>query len=169
LAARRLGETSLSKENLSNPRICKISHLPQLLALSGFAILVISILVAKSYKDDTQAASFTTDPDQLAEVQLDQALEAHLPVLAFFHSDNCEKCLIMMDAVGQVYPEFQDQVILVDVDVYNDLNQPLLRRVRLQYIPTLIFYDRSGAFNTNVGVLEANQLRSRLLAISAMN
>jgi thiol-disulfide isomerase/thioredoxin len=169
MAARRLGDTNLRKENLSKQRMCKISHLPQLLALSGFAVLVISLLVVKSYQDDTQAASFTSDPKQLAEVQLDQALEAHLPVLAFFHSDNCEKCLIMMDTVAQVYPEFQEKVILLDVDVYNDLNQPLLRRVRLQYIPTLIFYDRSNAFEVNVGVMEADQLRARLSAISATN
>jgi len=144
----------------------KASRLPQLLALSGFAILVIAFLAVKSSKEDSQTVPFTPDPNQSAEVQLDQALEANLPVLAFFHSNNCEKCLIMIKTVLQVYPEFQDRVVLVDVDVYNDFNRPLLRRVRVQYIPTLIFYNHSGDSETQVGVMEAERLRQTLAALA---
>ncbi len=50
----------------------------------------------------------------------------------------------MMETVEQVYPEFGDSVTLVDVNVYDEQNTQLLSDVGLQFIPTLIFYDRSG-------------------------
>jgi thiol-disulfide isomerase/thioredoxin len=145
----------------------KPSRRPQLLALSGFAILVIAFILFKSSTGGAQTSSFTPEPGQLAETQLDQALEAGRPVLAFFHSNNCQQCLIMMDTVARIFPEYQDQVVLVDVDVYSEFNRPLLSRVRLQYIPTLIFYDRAGESQTRVGVLADSLLREQLSAISA--
>jgi thiol:disulfide interchange protein len=72
----------------------------------------------------------------------------------------------MVDTVAQVYPQFQDAVALVDIDVYDEQNLSLLRRVRLQYIPTLIFFDRNGQAEPYIGVMEASQLSSMLAALS---
>jgi thiol:disulfide interchange protein len=139
----------------------KAAHYPKLLVLGGFMSLVAVFLGVKASQEEPQSP-FAHDPNQLAEVQLDQALEARWPVLAFFHSNNCVQCLIMVDLVAEVYPEFQERVVLVDVDVYDDLNRPLLGRVRLQYIPTLIFYDRTGKTTSHVGVMEASDLMANL-------
>ena len=73
----------------------------------------------------------------------------------------------MMDTVAQVYPEFTDSVTLVDVNVYDEQNQALLKRVELQYIPTLIFFDRSGQGEVSVGVMEAEQLKQTLASLAA--
>jgi thiol:disulfide interchange protein len=149
----------------SKRRKQKTARYPQLLALGGFFILVAAFLAVKASQEESQIL-FNNDPNLLAEVQLDQALEARWPVLAFFHSNNCVQCLIMMETVADVYPEFHDRVVLVDVDVYNDLNRPLLGRVRLQYIPTLIFYARTGKPASYVGVMEASDLRASLKNLS---
>jgi len=57
-------------------------------------------------------------------------------------------------------------VLLVDVYVYDEKNEPLLKKVGLQYIPTLIFYDRAGKEQVSVGVMEAEQLRQSLAALA---
>lgn len=103
------------------------------------------------------------------QVQLYQALEAGLPALAFYHSNNCESCLVMIDLIRQVYPEFQDEVVLVDVNVYDPQNQALLQAVGLRYIPTQMLYDRSGQHETVVGVMQPEQLQEALTAISEGN
>ena len=68
----------------------------------------------------------------------------------------------MIGIIEQVYPEFDDYVTLVDVNVYDRQNESLLNEVGLQYIPTLFFYDTSGKRQTHIGVMEARQLRQIL-------
>jgi thioredoxin-like negative regulator of GroEL len=139
------------------------SRMPQFFILGGLLVLAAAILVLK---EKPQPAPLASNSDMLAEVQLDLALDARQPVLAFFHSNNCQQCLIMVDTVAQIYPQFQDSVTLVDIDVYDEQNSALLQRVRLQYIPTLIFFDRNGQAEPYIGVMEASQLSSKLAALA---
>ena len=141
----------------------KPSKLPRLLAIGGIALLVIAIL---ALKESPQEAASTADPNEPAEAQLDRALQDGQPTLAFFHSDNCQQCIVMMETVAQVYPEFAGSIALVDVNVYDEGNQALLQRVRLQYIPTLIFYNHNGQGQVSVGVMEAEQLRQTLATLA---
>ena len=55
---------------------------------------------------------------------------------------------------------------LVDIDVYDPINEPLLDKVGLQYIPTLIFFDNQGQGETYVGVMHAGELRERLATLA---
>jgi len=68
----------------------------------------------------------------------------------------------MMATVAQVYPEFKDNLALVDVDVYDSQNANLLRRARINSIPTLVFIDRKGQVKVSIGVMQADQLRTQL-------
>jgi hypothetical protein len=45
--------------------------------------------------------------------------------------------IAFLGTVANVYPDFQDSVVLIDVDVYVQSNKNILRRERLQSIPTL--------------------------------
>jgi thiol:disulfide interchange protein len=72
----------------------------------------------------------------------------------------------MMETVAQVFPDFAEAVVLVDINVYDESNEALLKRVGLQYIPTLIFYDHTGKEQVSVGVMEAEQLRQTLAALA---
>ena len=137
----------------------KTSRLAHVLVIGGVALLIIAILVLKQKPQTSSPLVSSTDPP---EAQLDRALQTRRPTLAFFHSNNCQQCIVMMDTVAQVYPEFTDSVTLVDVNVYDEQNQALLKRVGLQYIPTLIFFDRAGQVQVSVGVMEAEQLKQNL-------
>ena len=78
----------------------------------------------------------------------------------------CQQCIEMIGIVDQVYPEFKNTVALVDINVYDERNTALLNRVGLQYIPTLIFYDRTGKEQVSVGVMDPEILRQTLAALS---
>jgi thiol:disulfide interchange protein len=141
----------------------KPSRLPQYLALGGFIVLVFVVL---ALKDKPQQAISSPGEAPLPEAQLAAALAEKRPVLAFIHSDTCVQCSMMMDTVAQVFPGFKESITLVDIDVYDPLNEPLLRRLRVRFIPTLIFYDQAGQSEMNVGVMEAEQLNQVLTALA---
>ena len=140
----------------------KAMRLPQVLILGGILLLVLLVLALK----DSSQPEAVSSSGELPQAQLDAALQAGKPTLAFFHSNNCEQCIIMVKTVAQVFPEFSNSVTLVDIDVYDPNNQALLKRVGLQYIPTLVFYDQQGQDETVVGVLAADALRERLNALA---
>ena len=148
----------MPKKNHRNP-----SRLPQLLILGGVILLAWVVL---AFKDQSPAADTPISTSALPQAQLDRALSAGKPALAFFHSNNCQQCIIMIDTVERVFPEFTNHVALVDINVYDPNNEPLLEKVRLQYIPTLVFYDQQGQEETFVGVMEADVLRQRLRSLA---
>ena len=75
----------------------------------------------------------------------------------------------MISIVGEVYPRYADTVELVDVNVYDERNAALLQQVRLQFIPTLIFYDQSGEANVVVGVMQDEELNQALADLAGGN
>ncbi|NMC12582.1 MAG: thioredoxin family protein [Chloroflexi bacterium] len=133
-----------------------------ILILIGVIVIIFLVLLIKPEKNQSQTAS---PNDGLPADQLKQALSDNQPTLAFYHSNNCYQCIEMIKIVEQVFPEFSESIILVDINVYDERNTPLLRQVGLQYIPTLIFYDKAGREETSVGVMEAEQLRQKLAAL----
>jgi thiol-disulfide isomerase/thioredoxin len=94
--------------------------------------------------------------------QLQAALTANKPALVFMHSTTCQSCIDMMRVVDQVYPEFAAQIALVDVDVYDEANEPLMQALGLRYIPTIVVYDRAGKAAQNVGAMQADAFRTFL-------
>lgn len=136
------------------------SKTPQFLIIVGVILFAFTMLIFKqsqNFDDEIMASA-----GELPALQLDRALQAGQPTLAFFHSDNCQQCIVMMDTVAQVYPEFSQKVELVDVNVYDENNAELLRSVGLQYIPILIFFDRSGKGQVSVEMMEDDLLRQTL-------
>lgn len=141
----------------------KPNNLPGVLIVGGviaLAAVVLLLKVAGESQTQTTAASAVLPADQLQN-----ALAEGRPTLAFFHSNNCRQCIDMIGIVNQVYPEFDHSVVLVDVDIYDERNRPLLQQVGLQYIPTLIFYDRAGQGQVSVGVMQSEELRQTLIAL----
>ena len=129
-------------------------HLPQLLILIGVVLVVTMIFILK--KQDSPV--ITAQTNETAEEQLSRYVEAGIPVFAFFHSNNCQSCLLMMDTVDQVYPSYKDQIALVDVDVYDPINQNLLRQAGVYSIPTQIFFDINGQGKVTIGAMNNEEL-----------
>ncbi len=105
-------------------------------------------------------------PGELPEAQLERLLTAGQPTLAFFHSNNCVQCIKMMEVVAQVYPEFNDSVALVDVNVYDRANASLLQRAQIRAIPTQIFFDRTGQGWVIMGSMTPDQFREQMRTLA---
>jgi len=99
---------------------------------------------------------------QLPEEQLDYALVTGQPTLVFFHSMNCDPCIAAMQVVEDVYQAYEESIVLVDVNVSETANHPLLRRVGVRTIPAFFVYDRSGELQIYYGVPQPDQLRAVL-------
>ena len=133
---------------------------PTLLILAGIALLLIAIFAFKSGGDSFASTNSL-------EAQLDQALKDGRPIFVFLHSLDCIPCKEMMATVADVYPDFQDSVVLVDVDIYNQSNANILRRERLQSIPTLVFYDSKGKRQMFIGVMNPDQFRDVMAQLAS--
>lgn len=133
------------------------------LLVLGVVILVGAIVLLKLQAPAT--AQMPPAAGQLPEVQLSSALEAGRPVLGFFHSNNCASCIEMIGIVNQVYPAFSKEIVLVDVNVYDPLNENLLRQEQIRVIPTMIFFGENGEKQTVMGVMQPEQLHAQLDAL----
>lgn len=135
-------------------------------SVSGFSryilLAVILLLAGAILWFKNQAKPAVSAADQPAEVQFDLYLQQKKPMLAFFHSTDCYSCVEMMDLVAEVYPQYDDSVELVDVNVYDSANQNLLRRARILSIPTQIFIDENGTGKVIIGVMTREQLEQEL-------
>jgi thiol:disulfide interchange protein len=112
------------------------------------------------------AAQGAALPGELPEAQLDRLVIAGKSTLAFFHSNNCVQCIKMMEVVAQVYPEFEDSVALVDVNVYDKANTRLLQRAQIRAIPTQIFFDRTGQGWVIMGAMTPDQFREQMQTLA---
>lgn len=142
-------------------RPSRTGFLPTILILVGIVIVVAVVFLLKNQPEPK--------PDLTAkapEAQLDWYLENEQPVFVFFHSTTCKTCTDMMAIVDQVYPEFKDQVGLVDVDVYATWNEDLLRQARITNIPTQVFINGKGEGKTLIGGMQPEELRAQLQALA---
>lgn len=69
---------------------------------------------------------------------------------------------MMMTTVDQVYPAYENEVALVDINVYDPINAKFLQRVGINTIPTQVFVDSSGQETVTIGVMTADQLTQQL-------
>ena len=132
---------------------------PTLLIFLGIALVLIAVFAFKN----NNANSISTAS---LETKLDQALSDGRPIFVFLHSLECIPCKEMMVTVADVYPSFQDSVVLIDVDIYDPSNENIVRREYLQSIPTLVFYDANGQRQIFIGAMPSDQFRSTLQALT---
>ena len=139
----------------------KKSQAPLLIAVAVIAVAVFMVTQLRSDSQATPANEGASSGVSPAE-QLQQATNQGRPAFVFMHSTDCIPCKQMMTVVDEVYPEFSNQVVLVDVNVYDEQNTSLMRSLRLQVIPTSVIYDKKGQSKTYVGVMTPADLRTRL-------
>jgi thiol:disulfide interchange protein len=136
------------------------SLFPKILIIAGVAVVIGVIFIIRN-----QPAAATTPVNESPETLLDRSIDEGKPVFAFFHSNNCHSCIVMMNTVAEVYPEFSREIVLVDVDVYDPQNENLLRRGNIRTIPTQIFIDREATGKITFGAMEADILRQHLQSL----
>jgi thiol:disulfide interchange protein len=134
---------------------------PALWVLAGIILLLVAIFTFKNGSDNTPVSAASL------ESQLDQALKDGRPTFVFLHSLDCIPCKEMMGVVADVYPSFQESVVLIDVDIYKQGNENIMRREQLQSIPTLVFYDTTGKRQMFIGAMSPDKFRDTLTQLAA--
>jgi len=114
------------KKKKQKPRFNKI------LIFGGLLVAVILLIFLKD-----QAGKSSTDLDsavlennvsstleatdvetvEVPEKRFDRLFLENKPIFAFFHSNNCQRCIDMMNVVEEVFPEYEGEVFLVDINV----------------------------------------------------
>jgi thiol-disulfide isomerase/thioredoxin len=128
-------------------------------------VLGIGVLVSAVFFLKTEPAKQVPVAAELPQAQLDRLMKEGKPTFVFFHSNNCYGCINMMETVSKVYPEFEDQIALVDVDVYDKNNANLLRKAQITGIPTQVFINKKGDGKVSIGVMESEELRMQLSSL----
>jgi thioredoxin 1 len=84
-----------------------------------------------------------------------------LPGVIVFSSSTCAPCITQKEILDELAPRYEDRARLVRLDVYEYLE--LARQFRVEYIPTLVFFDRDGrAVEIRAGLMDAATLEGRL-------
>jgi thiol:disulfide interchange protein len=139
----------------------KAAWITALISIASVVIVIAGITLLKA--QTAPAPTVAGAPGgALPADQLNQALAQGKPALVFMHSTSCQSCIDMMKVVDQVYPEFAGQVTLVDVDVYYEANRPLMQKLGLKYIPTVVVFNGQGQSWQNVGLMKAEDFRALL-------
>jgi len=172
------------EQSRAKPAAAKLNWFLAALVIASIAVVILGIVLLKDRQEPTVTLSAAqggspaavsgpaavSNPEavngpfrsvQPAD-QLTQALAGGKPALVFMHSTTCQSCKDMMKVVDQVYPEFAGQVALVDVDVNDNANGPLMQKLGLRYIPTIVVYNREGKASQNVGAMKPDAFRTFL-------
>lgn len=132
-----------------------------IIVLALFFVVIGIILLTKG-----QSSQDTSETNTQAEAMLNQLIASGKPTFVFYHSTDCYTCKVMMATVAEIYPEFQDAVALVDVNVYDASNQNLLQKAQIRSIPTQVFIDGTGKSTVIIGVMEPEVLRQYLAKLA---
>lgn len=101
-----------------------------------------------------------------SEAAITQAEAEGKPVLLKFGSGKCIPCKQIEENINQIRPEYEGKAVIIIVDVYDQSESNLVAKYGIQTIPTTYFLGKDGnVVNTQVGVLEPDQLRQLLNAL----
>ena len=104
--------------------------------------------------------------DEAPQAYLERMMSEGHPVFAFFHSTTCYQCTEMTRIVAEVYPDFENQVAFVNVNVYEEHNYALIQKASIRVIPTLIFIERDGTMKGFTGLMAPEQLKDTLATLA---
>ena len=134
-----------------------------ILVIASVGMIMVKNFIQTNQTD--RAKNIVSNTNERPSDLYKQAIMNGNPIMVFVHSNDCDPCIEMINIVNETYPKFQEEIVLIDVNVYDDHNQGLISQLRINYIPTLLFYNRSGEEMTHVGVMESKDLREKLSQI----
>ena len=78
--------------------------------------------------------------------------------VVYFHSPGCSSCARVQTALEQVYPEFESDIMLLDVDVTNRSERSFVETSGVITTPTLLFISPDGRENLFVDASRQNDI-----------
>lgn len=106
----------------------------------------------------TASDPFPAQPD----AQVDWVIRNGRPALFLFHSTNCKPCIAMTALVEKIRPNYEGEIVFVDVITNDATNSTLVRRAGIQSIPTTFFITSSGSGQGYIGLMKEEDVRAEL-------
>lgn len=95
------------------------------------------------------------------------ALRHEQPAMILFYSTYCRPCRMMDSLVQMVKPDYENEVLFIEVIYDDSANAELLRWARVGTIPASYFLTRSGEGQRVIGLMSQADLRTELTNIAA--
>jgi len=136
-------------------------------------VAVAAILVAKSSKNHAPKSP-SAKPGAHASDSPMKTIEAaaadHKPVWLLIHSTMCIPCKEMEQSASKLRPEFDGKVVFVGVIIDDPKAEPVLKRYKIELIPTSFFIDSSGRVREKkVGAVLTSELRKKLRKLAEVD
>jgi len=129
-------------------------------------VAVAAIFVAKSSKNHVpqKPAGKPGAPTASSPMETIEAAAAdRKPVWLLIHSTMCIPCKEMEQSASQLRPEFEGKVVFVSVIIDDPKAEPVLKKYKIELIPTSFFIDASGRVREKkVGAVLTSELRKKL-------
>ncbi len=108
--------------------------------LSTLVVLIlviasVGIIVVKNYFQTIQtnpAKNTVSNSNERPSDIYKQAIMNGNSIMVFVHSNDCDPCIEMIKIVDETYPEFQEEIVLVDVNVYEQQNQGFVSELTMR-------------------------------------
>ncbi len=131
--------------------------------LITLAVILFVVLVALLKSSAAERRWLRMEP--LAD-QVSAYRAAGQPLVVYFHSPDCSSCAQVKEALDEVYPEFNNTVALLDLDVTNRRERAFVDASGVITTPTLLFIYSSGAEKRITGEISPEALRAELTALA---
>jgi thioredoxin 1 len=101
---------------------------------------------------------------ELNEANFDrEVLQSNLPVLVDFWAEWCGPCKMLAPALDEIARDLQGQAVIAKVNV--DDQPALAARLRIQGIPTLLYFSGGELRDQSVGVVGKKAVAAKLTAL----
>jgi len=122
---------------------------------------------AKIEVDESRLKDITAAPPPTnTKEEFRQAMKNGKPLLVDFGANSCMPCRQLRPILKEVEKEYSEKARILVIDVYK--YQDLAREYRVQLIPTLIFFDKSGKeMYRHVGAWDKDSIVNKLKEMGA--
>ena len=143
------------------------SALPRVLLI--LVIVAFAILIAWKFLfagEQSVGTSSITAIHNDAIADFESASESGQPTYVLFHSLTCEPCIEISEVADEVIPDYEGEVVFVNVITDDPSGQQLADRFSFQYIPTSFFLGADGTIiDSFTGAIDEADMRARLDAL----
>lgn len=133
----------------------------------GFIVVKLVLDNGTPTGDDSPAHTSITAVHNDAVADYEAAVASGKPIYVLFHSLTCEPCVEISEVADQVMPEYDGDIVFVNVITDDPSGQQLAAEFTFQFIPTSFFLSSGGesVVDSYTGAMDAVAMRTYLDAL----
>lgn len=109
--------------------------------LAGLVILLAAIVFFSNRPEPEPEVS---SPKEAAAGQIDEVIKEGQSAWLFFRTSTCPACVELNESFVSLQPEYEGQVVFIDINLDEESNRELGREYRIGYVPQTYIIDANG-------------------------